>query len=142
MCLQYAQKMQQYKKSNPNFWANEVAFYLYRVSFVYKTNPVTTAMAPKARVWRRKSEGLQVTSKGSKDLAGEKRLHLMVAVAYGQGIEFPTRQNRPRPRANSRSIPACPREDLFVSNCSDCPQESLTNQNPLTVHIFYSLREC
>ena len=43
-------------------------------------------MAPKAWVWRRKSEGLQVTSKGSKDLAGGKCLHLMVAVAYHQGV--------------------------------------------------------
>ena len=39
-------------------------------------------MAPKALVWCRKSKGLQVTSKGSKDLVGVKCLHLVVAVAY------------------------------------------------------------
>ena len=43
-------------------------------------------MAPKARVCRQKSEGLQITSKGSKDLAGGKRLHVMVAIAYGKGV--------------------------------------------------------
>ena len=84
--LQYARKMIRYGNTNPNFWANEVAFYLDGVSFVYKTNPMSAAMAPKARVWRRKSEGLQVTSKGSKDLAGGKRLHLIVAIAYGKGV--------------------------------------------------------
>lgn len=84
--LQYARKMIRYGKTNPNFWANEVAFYLDGVSFVYKTNPMSAAMAPKARVWRRKSEGLQVTSKGPKDLAGGKRLHLIVAIAYGKGV--------------------------------------------------------
>ena len=43
-------------------------------------------MSPKSRVWRKKSEGLQLTSKGSKELAGGKRLHVMVAIAYGKGV--------------------------------------------------------
>ena len=47
---------------------------------------MSIAMAPKARVWCQKSEGLQVTSKGSKDLAGGKRLHVIVAIAYGKGV--------------------------------------------------------
>ena len=80
--LQYARKMARYERDFPGFWTDEVAFYLDGVSFVYKTNPMSTAMAPKARVWRQKSEGLHVTSKGSKDLAGGKRLHVMVAIAY------------------------------------------------------------
>ena len=42
-------------------------------------------MAPKAQVWRRKSEGLQITGKGSKDLAGGKRLYI-VSIAYGNGV--------------------------------------------------------
>lgn len=84
--LQYARKMARYERDFPGFWTDEVAFYLDGVSFIYKTNPMSTAMAPKARVWRQKSEGLQVTSKGSKDLAGGKRLHVMVAIAYGKGV--------------------------------------------------------
>lgn len=84
--LQYARKMERYEKSHPNFWTDEIAFYLDGVSFVHKTNPMSAAMAPKARVWRKKSEGLQVTSKGCKDLAGGKRLHVMVPIAYGKGV--------------------------------------------------------
>ena len=84
--LQFARKMERYEKENAHFWANKIAFYLDGVSFIHKCNPKSAAMAPKARVWCRKSEGLQVTSKGSKDLAGGKRLHVMVAVAYHQGV--------------------------------------------------------
>ena len=47
---------------------------------------MNTAMTPKSRVWQRKNEGLQVTSKGSKDLTGGKRLHVMVVMAYGHGV--------------------------------------------------------
>ena len=63
-----------------------MAFYLDGVSFVYKTNPLSTATQPKARVWRLKSEGLNVTGKGSKDLAGGKRLHVLVAISYNKGV--------------------------------------------------------
>ena len=68
--LHYARKMERWERDNPRFWTKEVAFYLDGVSLVYKTNPMSAAMTPKARVWRRKSEGLHITSKGSKDLAG------------------------------------------------------------------------
>ena len=43
-------------------------------------------MRPKGRVWRRPNEGVDITSKGSKDLAGGKRLHLMVGIAYNKGV--------------------------------------------------------
>ena len=36
-------------------------------------------------VWR-KREGLLLTTKGTKDLAGGKRLHLLVAIAHGKGV--------------------------------------------------------
>ena len=78
--------MQRWERDNPRFRTKEVAFYLDGVSFVYKTNPMRAAMTPKARVWHRKSEGLHITSKGSKDLAGGKRLHVMVAIAHGKGV--------------------------------------------------------
>ena len=84
--LQYARKMKRQLKEHPDFWTKDVAFYLDRVSFVYKTNPLSTAMQPKARVWRLKSEGLNVTGKGSKDLAGGKRLHVLVAISYNKGV--------------------------------------------------------
>ena len=84
--LQCSRKMERFERDNPRFWNDEVAFYLDGVSFVYKNNPMSAAMTPKARDWRKKSEGLQITSKGSKDLAGGKRLHVMVAIAYGKGV--------------------------------------------------------
>ena len=73
-------------KESSEFWTEDVAFYLERVSFVYKTNPLSKATEPKARVWRRKSEGLTVTAKGSKDLAGGKRLHVLVAISFKKGV--------------------------------------------------------
>ena len=82
----YARQMKHYMKRNPNFWKDEVAFYLDGVSFVYKHNPLNSANAPNARIWRKKCEGLLMTGRGSKELAGGKRLHLIVAIAYGKGV--------------------------------------------------------
>ena len=49
-------------------------------------------------------------------------------------------RNQPRFRARSRSVPASPRRAFFVPYCSDCLQNGLTNQNPLSAHIFIGLR--
>ena len=49
------------KECPPDYWSRHVAFYL-------------------------DGEGLTVTTKGSKDLAGGKRLHLIVVIAYGKGV--------------------------------------------------------
>lgn len=73
-------------KYGESYWTKDVSFYLDGVSFIYKGNPLSDAIKPKGRIWRKKSEGLTVTTKGSKDLAGGKRLHLMVAISYGRGV--------------------------------------------------------
>lgn len=73
-------------KFNSAFWTGDVAFYLDGVSFVHKTNPLREAISPRARLWRKRSEGLSITAKGSKDLAGGRRLHLMVAIARKKGV--------------------------------------------------------
>ena len=39
-------------------WTRKVAFYLDGVSFAFKRNPLELARAPKARIWRKRSEGL------------------------------------------------------------------------------------
>ena len=44
------------------------------------------AAAPKGKIWRTRSEGLRLTSKGSKDLPGGKRLHFLVAIAFNRGV--------------------------------------------------------
>ena len=82
----YARKAKSILSQTPNFYTDEVAFFLDGVSFVHKTNPLNTACQPKARVWRKKGEGLKLTSKGSKNLAEGRRVHVMVAVAYGKGV--------------------------------------------------------
>ena len=69
-----------------DYWTRDVAFYLDGVSFVYKSNPMSDALKAKNRIWRKRGEGLQITTKGSKDLAGGKRLHFLVAMAYGKGV--------------------------------------------------------
>ena len=53
---------------------------------MHKYNPFDVATQPKSRVWRKKGEGLNITAKGCKQLAGGRRLHVMVAVAYGKGV--------------------------------------------------------
>ena len=72
-------KPQDYSTSN-------VAFYLDGVSFIHKSNPMGDVLKPKNRVWRKRGEGLSLTTKGSKELAGGKRLHLLVAIAHGKGV--------------------------------------------------------
>ena len=47
---------------------------------------MSDALKAKNRLWRMRSEGLTLTTKGSKDLAGGKRLHLLVAIAQGRGV--------------------------------------------------------
>ena len=84
--LKYWKQIKRLLSSNPNIWKDDIAFYLDGVSFVHKRNPANSATAPKARVWRKPGEGLQITAKGSKDLAGGRRLHLLVAIAHGKGI--------------------------------------------------------
>ena len=84
--VRFARKMKRVAAENPQFWANEVAFYLDAVSFVHKYNPQSGANVNKSRIWRQKGEGLKFTTKGSKDLPGGRRLHVLVAIAYGKGV--------------------------------------------------------
>ena len=76
------------KECPPDYWSKHVAFYLDGVSFIFKGNPMSDAVKPKGRVWRKKGEGLTITTKGSKDLAGGRRLHLIVVISYGKGVIF------------------------------------------------------
>lgn len=84
--LRFAREMRRKVRENPDFWTNEVAFFLDAVSFVHKYNPQSGASGNRSRVWRRKGEGLKFTSKASKNLAGGRRLHVLVAIAYGKGV--------------------------------------------------------
>ena len=86
MRLKHARAVRGILKESPDFFRQHIAFYLDGVSFVHKYNRMNEAEKPKARIWRKKGEGLNVTAKSTKDLAGRRRLHIMVPVGYGKGV--------------------------------------------------------
>ncbi len=71
-------------------WSKQIAFYLDGVGFVYKRNPMDQSLAPRGRVWRKKSEGLSpgCTAKGSACGTGGNYVHLLVNITYGKGVIF------------------------------------------------------
>ena len=83
--FRYACDMKKTLRKCPDFYVDHISFYLDGVSFIHKFNPMKDARQTKSRVWRKLGEGLQLTAKGNKELAGGRRLHLMVAIAHGKG---------------------------------------------------------
>ena len=83
-------KFAKYMKANysQEIWTEGIAFYLDGTGFTYKRNPLDQARAPKARVWRKRSEGLApgCIAKGRKEGTGGKVLRLMVAISYNKGV--------------------------------------------------------
>ena len=76
-------------KNYPNdFWKSQISFYLDGKSFVHKINPRDQVIAPKAREWRKKGEGLtpQCVAKGNKVGSGGRVAHFMVAISYNKGV--------------------------------------------------------
>ena len=61
--LQFARKMKQELIRNLDFRKNEISFYVDGVSFVHKVNPKSGAASKRARVWQKREEGLQLTTK-------------------------------------------------------------------------------
>ena len=94
--LQFACKMKQELIRNPDFWKNEVSFYVDRVSFVHKYNLKSGAASNRARVWGKRGEGLQLTTKGCKDFAGGRCLHVIVTIAYRKSHLKSTVQEKDR----------------------------------------------
>ena len=84
--LKFARECKQILQDEPIFFHVVIAFYLDGVSFVHKPRPMAQISAPKGKVWRKRAEGLKITAKGSKNLAGGKRLHLLVAIAYNMRV--------------------------------------------------------
>ena len=59
-----------------------------RHAFAYKRNSLDQALAPKARVWQKRSEGLALgcTAKGRKTGTGGRMVKLMVAISFDKGV--------------------------------------------------------
>ena len=79
-------KFAKYMKANygQEIWTEGISFYLDGTGFTYKRNPLDQARARKARVLRKKSEGLAAGC--SKDGTGGKVVRLMVAISYNKGV--------------------------------------------------------
>ena len=60
---------------------------------------------------RKKEEGLQVTAKGCKQLAGGRRVHLIVAIAYSKGVILKV----PYEKMNGNFFAAFVREHLNIT---------------------------
>ena len=84
--LQFARRMR--KHYGADVWTKRIAFYLDCVSYVYKRNPLDQALAPKARIWRKRGEGLTTgcLAKGKKEGTGGRYVRLIVAISYDKGI--------------------------------------------------------
>lgn len=84
--LQFARKMR--TQYNENVWTQDISFYLDGTSFAYKRNPLDQARAPRGRIWRKKSEGMDYgcTAKGRKTGTGGRVLKLMVAISFNTGV--------------------------------------------------------
>ena len=84
--IDFVNKMQ--NEYGDDVWTKDIAFYLDGTSFAYKRNPLDQARAPKGRVWRKKSEGLDrgCTAKGRKTGTGGRVLKLMVAISFDKGV--------------------------------------------------------
>jgi len=67
-------------------WLEGISFYYDGVSFYHKNNPFSDAVAPKAKIWRKRGEGLKLTTKGKKEGNCGKKVMLFVAIAYGKGV--------------------------------------------------------
>ena len=74
------------RDKSKEYWQQDISFYLDGVGLVHKTNPLEGTKAPKARVWRKKCEGLQYTSKGTKAGYGGRVANFMVAISFNKGV--------------------------------------------------------
>ena len=69
-------------------WTDEIAFYLDGTGFAHKRNPFEQARAPRARIWRKKSEGTTAgcVAKGRKEGTGGKMVRVIAAISYRKGV--------------------------------------------------------
>ena len=82
----FAQKCSKILKSKTRFIPFKHSFYLDGVSFISKRKPNHDASIPNGKIWRKRSEGLRLASKGSKSLPGGKTLHFLVAISFNRGV--------------------------------------------------------
>ena len=79
----FARECKKLLSASPNFFTPSIAFYLNAVTFVHKSGPLSDALAPRGRY---AGGGFTGYCQKVKSLAGGKRLHLLVAISYKQGV--------------------------------------------------------
>ena len=147
--LQYCRQV---KRDNlgQDYWNYGISFYFDGDGFIYKTNPLDQALAPKACEWRKFNEGLAFgcTAKGRKE--GETQAKFMVAILYNRGVvmceqytkisgeKFAKMVDRHFPQAFALSIN--PHDQKFLqdgdpSQNSACAMEILENIGATVVKI-------
>lgn len=83
--LAFSRKIQR-NKLGLRFWTEGISFYLDGKGFAWKRNPQDQARAPKARIWRKSGEGLNVGCTAKAGKAGVTNLNFMVAISYQRGV--------------------------------------------------------
>lgn len=83
--LAFARKMLK-KPDSATYWISSISFYLDASSFIYKRNPREHAAAPSGRCFRKKSEGLSNTAKGSVCGTGGKYVRVIACISHGKGV--------------------------------------------------------
>ena len=74
------------KKLRPDFWTNNVSFYLDGVGFTHKYNQKEEAKSSGSHCWRKLNEGLSITAKGQKEGTGRRAAHFFVGISYTRGV--------------------------------------------------------
>ena len=87
LCWTYCKDIKK-KKLGRDFCCSDIAFNLDGVGFELKTNPLDQARAPRAREWRKSTEGLSIkcVAKGKKE--GCVSAKFMVGISHGKGVLF------------------------------------------------------
>ena len=74
------------RKLSMNFWTTGIGFYLDGKGFAYKNNPQDQARAPRARVWRKRGEGLDMGCTAKAGKAGVTNLNFFIAISHKKGV--------------------------------------------------------
>jgi len=125
------------------------------VIFCYKHNPYHQARAPRGRIWRKKSEGLELgcIAKQSKEGSGGKVLKLMVAITHGKEVIFCHRYSTMngsefekfvkehfddifRKSGEKRTPHFCKLVFVIKINCLTITMKSLTAVRTKTLHVM------
>ena len=83
--LSFAREMLR-RGDSSTYWTEGISFYLDASSFIYKTNPREQAAAPSGRCFRKPSEGLSSTAKGSVCGTGGKYVRVITCISYNKGV--------------------------------------------------------